>query len=242
MPLPTNFNLQPGQKARKAGSKASHPADTTFAVFVLPPDTPHSELYYANAEKLARSINAEPGHRTYCFVNGSFIFGDFIEAFIVVRDLHVKRLLVTALSVAHENVDSLRNLLTGGYVDDLGLIISDYNFSHNRYTLMPYLAEQLGYDGRLRFAAARNHSKIALIETHDGRQYVLHGSANLVSSGNIEQFSMEENPVLFAFNADYLEALLSKYNVLNAAEPDIRRQKPLTKAQTWQPAPLSTNT
>lgn len=246
MALPTTFSLQPGQRA-PAGSKTIFPADITFTRVELLPDAPLQALSYTNAEKLASEINLPPGGRAYCFVNGSFIFGDFLEAFLVHHDYHVRRMIVTALSIKHENVDSLRNLLEGGYVDQLGLIVSDYNFAHGRYDLMPYVAEQLGYDGRWQdgrfaFAAVRNHSKICLLDTHCGRKLVLHGSANLVSSGNVEQFCIEDNPALYDFNHAYLAGLLRKYSVLHAGKDDIRQHKPLTKAQTWQPVPPSTAT
>ncbi|GAB3303576.1 hypothetical protein [Hymenobacter tenuis] len=240
MPLPTTFSLQPGQKA-PTGNRA-HQGDTVFLPFAVAEEWPEQLLSYTHAEKLAKDIDLPPGGRAYAFVNGSFIFGDLIEALIVEKNYHVKRLLVTALSIKSENVDSLRNLLAGDYVDALGLLISDYNFHHNRYDLMPYLVEQLNYDGRLTFAAARNHCKVCLMETHCGRKLVLHGSANLVSSGNIEQFCIEDNAALYDFNFRYLSALLRKYTVLNAQEPDIRKHKPLTKAQTWHPVPPNTAT
>ena len=62
-------------------------------------------------------------------------------------------------------------------------------------------------------------------------------SANLASSGNIEQLCVEDNPALFDFNMAYLQPLLERYNVLNQHQPDIRRQKCLSISNTWQPTP-----
>ena len=247
MALPTAFKLKPAAPT----ANAAHQGDTAFLPFMPAPEWPETLIYYENAAKLAQRLALTPGAGAYVFVNGSFIFGDFIEAFIVHHNYHVKELLIATLSIKQDNIDSLHNLLAGGYVDKLSFVLADYSFSHNRWTLMPYLVEQLGYDGRAEdgrftFAAAGTHCKICLIETHCGRRFVLHGSANLVSSGNIEQFEIEDNPVKYAFNHRYLTALLTRYNVLNRKRPDIRQHKPLTKTQTWQPtkelpapAPLS---
>jgi hypothetical protein len=247
--MPEAASFKPDNSKFKGLALASaQPDDTVFLPFALAPDMREELISYKNAKQLAQAIDlTQPGAAVYAFVDGTFIFGDFIEALIVAKNYHVKELLITALTIKEENVDSLRNLLDGEYVDRLGILISDYNFSQNRWTLMPYLVEMLGHegraqDGRLAFAAVRSHCKIALIETHCGKHLVLHGSANLVSSGNVEQFQLEDNAPKYAFNHAFLSGLLAKYNVLNRTKPDIRRQKALTKSQTWQQVPASTNT
>lgn len=153
-------------------------------------------LKYSNAEDLARSITKLRDHRYFVVVNGSFVFGDFIEAFIVGNNLHVKNMTISTLSMSENNVDSLANLTNGKYVDKLNLIVSDFFYSHERSNLIPYLYENLDKGNKFQLAAASTHCKICIFETHCGHYVVIHGSANLRSSSNIEQFVIEENKSL----------------------------------------------
>ncbi|MGI4871374.1 MAG: hypothetical protein ACRYFX_09365 [Janthinobacterium lividum] len=237
--MPSTFNFQPPSPQAKLNP--AQQGDTVFLPFTLPPDWPQELLCYENAQQLAFDLDlTRPGAGALVLVNGSFIFGDFVEALVTTKNYHVKELLIATLSLKTENVHSLRNLVAGGYVDRLGFIWSDWEFNKHRWGLAPYLVEQLGdegraQDGRFRFAAARHHCKLVLLETYCGRHLVLQGSANLVSSGNIEQFEITDHPAKYAFLRRYLDALLTKYSVLNTKQPDIQVQKSLTKTQTWQP-------
>ena len=81
-------------------------------------------IKYDNALALAKELRLEPLGRANVIVAGSFIFGDFIEAFIVEHNIRIKKMTISTLSMSQENVDSLFNLLVGGFVDSLNLIIS----------------------------------------------------------------------------------------------------------------------
>ena len=43
----------------------------------------------------------------------------------------------------------------------------------------------------------------------------MHGSANLRSSGNIEQFTIEENPELYEFYEEKYSKIIEKYATIN---------------------------
>lgn len=43
----------------------------------------------------------------------------------------------------------------------------------------------------------------------------MHGSVNLRSSSNIEQFVIEDNKQLYDFNQDYQNRILEKYKTIN---------------------------
>lgn len=77
---------------------------------------------------------------------------------------------------------------------------------------VPYLIEILGCDS-FRFAAAGLHTKITLIRTACGKSLVIHGSANLRSSRNIEQFVIEDNPYLFAFNQQWMDRIHENFRI-----------------------------
>jgi hypothetical protein len=191
--------------------------DTFKTRYIKPPkstEIPEHKLKYDLAVNLAKDIKPEPGCRYFVILDGKFIAGDFIEAFVTEHDIHVKRMTISTLSMSENNVDSLANLLNGGFVDELNLIVSDFFFSHERRNLIPYLYEQLDKDDKFQLAVAGTHCKTCIIETHDGMFFVIHGSANLRSSANIEQIMIEENRELYDFNHDYQMRIIEKYKTI----------------------------
>jgi hypothetical protein len=186
--------------------------------YIKPPKTKEIEeinLKYADAKKLAKDIQIKLNNRYFVVINGSFYFGDFIEALIVENNFHVKKMTISTLSMNENNVDSLANLLNGEYVDQLNLIISDYFFSHERQNLIPYLYKELDKDNKFQLAVAGTHCKLCIFETHCGKKVVIHGSANLRTSGNIEQIVIEESRVLYDFNNEYQDRIIEKYHTIN---------------------------
>lgn len=196
--------------------------------YIKPPkckDIPERLLKYQKAELLAKDIVPEKGMRFYVMLDGGFIAGDFIEAFLVEHNLHVKTLTVSTLSMSQNNVDSLNNLLEGAYVDELNLVVSDYFFSHERQGLIPYIYEILDKEDKFQLAVAGTHCKLTMIETHCGLKITMHGSANLRSSGNIEHICIEENDALFDFNQEIQSAIIDKYKTI---------QKSIRHETLWQ--------
>lgn len=200
-------------------------------------------LKYEYAEDLAKEIVLSKNCRYFCLINGSFYFGDFIEALIKHNNLHVKEMTVSTLSLNQNNVDSFGNLLHDGYLNKLNLIVSDFFFAHERQTLIPYMFKELDIDNKFQLAAARSHTKICLFETMHGSKVVIHGSANLRTSDNLEQFALEENPKLYDFNYKWHRSILEKYPTIDKKAKSLRgkllwqtvkkdapkRQKPNTK-------------
>jgi hypothetical protein len=185
--------------------------------YITPPksiEIDEKYLKYRNAQKLAKDITITNNSRHFVVIDGSFIFGDFIEALMVEKNYQAKRIVISTLSMNQNNVDSLQNLLVGGYVQQLDLIVSDFFFSHERSMLVPYIYEKLDIDDKFQFAAAGTHCKICLIETECGRKIIIHGSANLRSSSNIEQFVIEDNEILFDFNMEIQDKILHKYKTI----------------------------
>jgi hypothetical protein len=183
-----------------------------------------SFVCYENAEKLARELTVNKGERADVFVSGSFVFGDFIEAYIVQRNAKVRRMTITTLSLSQENVDSLHNLLAKNYVDELNLIVSAYFYGHERWSLIPYIYQKLDIDNKFQMAVCAVHTKTCTFETLGGRKIIIHGSANLRSSANIEQFTIEENEELYDFYNEHTDKLIEAYKTIN---------KPIRDKQLW---------
>lgn len=186
--------------------------------YIKPPkskEIPERRLKYKNAEELARDIKPELGMRVFVFLDGTFVAGDFLEAWFVEHHIIAKEVTVSTLSLNPNNIDSLANLMTCGYIESLNLVVSDYFYSHERNSLVPYIREKLDVENRFQFAAAGTHCKLIMFETHKGAKVVIHGSANLRSSSNIEHMTIEENPDLYDFTMEVHRAILDKYKTIN---------------------------
>ena len=153
--------------------------------------------------------------RTFAIVNGSFIFGDFIEALLIENAILAKELQISTLSLNQENIDSLAGLMKDGYIEQLTIIGSDFFASHEKYNLMEYMKEVLDIDNRFQMIVARTHMKVCIFETSKGNKFIIHGSANLRSSSNYEQMTIEINPEFYDFIYNFHSDLEKKYKVID---------------------------
>lgn len=171
-------------------------------------------VMYDNAMQFARSIHISDGLRIDAFVSGNFVFGDFIEAFLTSRNARAKEMTISTLSLNQNNIDSLSELMRNNYIGRLNLILSVYFWGNERHTLIPYAYRELDIDNRFQMAVADIHTKTVHFETEGGKKIVIHGSANLRSSGNIEQITIEENHDLFDFYEEKFKLLIKKYSTI----------------------------
>lgn len=174
-------------------------------------------VMFEHAQQLAKEIKIAPGARYDCIVSGNFIFGDFIEAFMVLNNCKAVKMTITTLSLSQENIDSLATLLRKGYIDRLDMIVSDYFYSHERHQLIPYMYHELDIENKFQLAVAFVHTKTVHMETLGGKKIVIHGSANLRTSGNCEQFTIEENPELHDFYESCFAPVIEKFSTVNRA-------------------------
>lgn len=186
------------------------------------------KVKYKYAQELADALEYNENQRYYCIVNGTFIFGDFIEALITKNNWHVKALTISTLGYSQDNIDSLKNLITGDYLKKLTIIASaeHYGFERAPGRLIPYTYEKLN-TGEIEFqlAFADTHMKVVNIETMCGKYITMHGSANLRSSGNVEQFQIEFCKDLYEINQTMLDAIAEKCKTVI---------KPVRKSALWE--------
>lgn len=190
--------------------------------FIKPPQTkkiPYKKLKYSKAEKLAKDIDFKNLDRVFVIVNGSFIFGDFIEAFIVENNINVLEMTISTLSYSQDNLDSLKNLFDADYLQELNIIVSDYFYSHEKNKLIKETYKSFE-SNNFQLAVAGTHCKICQFKTEGGKHIVIHGSVNLRSSGNIEQFVIEDNKELYNFNKEYQDRIIEKYKTINKSIRD----------------------
>jgi hypothetical protein len=197
-----DFNIEPERKryikpTKKNGIKAKH-------------------VVYQNAKKLAKDIDIKRLDKVFCLTSGNFVFGDFLEAFIVENKFLLKEITIATLSLSSDNIDSILNLHEFGHVNKINLIVSDYFYCHERIGLIKEIYEKLDIETiDFQLAVAFSHCKITIFETTGGDKCVIHGSANLRSSQNIEQFSIEQNNELYDFYYIFLKQIIKEYKTIN---------------------------
>src|SRR5690606_27521145 len=93
----------------------------------------------------------------------------------------------------------LATLLLKGYIKELNLTVSDYFYAHERRQLIPYIQRELDIDNRFQMAVSGNHTKITAARLTNGIHLCIHGSANLRSSGNMEQSVIHDSKEIYDF-------------------------------------------
>lgn len=191
------------------------------SLYHIPPKT----VRYEHAAQLAEDIKWDSMAPRYdVFVSGNFIFGDFIEAFLVKNNCKATHMTIATLSLSEANIESLHDLMKNGYIDELSLIVSAYFYSHERRYLMPLIYKKLDIDNRLQVTVAGIHTKTCSFVTLGGKKIVIHGSANLRSSSNIELFTIEQNDEVYDFYEETYQKLVDKYKTIN---------KPVRSKESW---------
>ena len=186
---------------------------------------------FKNAKKFANEILVEKDSRIYALIDGSFIFGDWIEAFLV-KNRKCAKITLSTLSLSQENIDSFINLINAGYISELNIIVSDYFFANEKHNLVQYMYKYLDIDDIFQLSVCRTHTKITLIEFEDYK-YVVSGSANLRSSDNLEQISIEENAELYDFNLKIHQEIAKEFKTIN---------KSIKTKRLWQVVAKNTQT
>lgn len=203
----------------------------------IDPEEIQQFVMYENAEEFVEQIDYSGKARTYAWISGNFIFGDICEALISRRNVRIKKLYIASLSFSQENIDSLKNvmLLMGDELERLVLVLSGYQYSHEKFNLIPYMYEELD-DGTDRFQVAFGawHTKIITLETTLGNTITIHGSANLRSSRSIEQIMVEvNNKELHAFNAGIMESIARRFGTINY-KAEKQRLRRIEGKQAWE--------
>jgi hypothetical protein len=172
-----------------------------------------AKIDYNNAKDIVKELKLFPGEQMHYIVSGNFIFGDFIEALLVEKNVICEYMYLSSLSLSQNNIDSIAGLMQGGYIDKITIMLSNYFYSHEKYQLMPYLLENLDIDNRLKLLIIRNHTKICLMKISNIFLTIV-GSSNLRSSNSIEQFTIQESQELFEFYQKFFEDN-EKYDIIN---------------------------
>lgn len=178
---------------------------------------------YDNARDFVRELDLSPTARTFAWLDGSFIFGEIMEALCEIGH-PVRRAWMTSLGISEENIDSFYNCFALYGLEKLSLLLSGYFYSHEKWKLIPYMYEKLDveietapdvWEPAFQVGFFNMHAKMMCLELLDGTKLTIHGSSNLRSSNSIEQIMAETDPEFFDFNVGVIREYMRTYFTVN---------------------------
>jgi hypothetical protein len=188
-PIPTAFHVRRAQEMRRA--KPSNRA------FIRP----------ENARAVLPHLPRAEGDRLHAIICGNFVFCDLLTA--IAWESPGLRLAVATLSFSRRNIDSLILALDAGHLSHFEIILSHY-FKSTSKDLFTAMERDLRPRPDCRIAVGRTHCKVALLSGPAlPVPIVIESSANLRSSGNLEQISAFADTALHAFHRATFDLLLA---------------------------------
>lgn len=171
-------------------------------------------VHYKNAAELVKQIKyfPEKNTATYIWLEGNFIFGDFITQFIVQHQIKLKELTIITLSITRQNIEALDELIKQDYCDKITLCLSDYYIRTEKIKqtkTIELLTKINNENANFNLYSTETHQKIVLLHTSMDNKIVFHGSANMKGSQNFEQLMIDNNNELYDFNYNALKTLIN---------------------------------
>ena len=170
----------------------------------------------AAARKLIRPENADaiiadfprPGHSLHGITCGDFVMGDMIERVEQLKG-SPREIIISTLSLSVSNSEMLARIMKRNPDLKIELVISHY-FQSTNGDVYRALEEILvaGFPERFRVGVSRTHAKVILFD-FPSASYVVETSANLRSSNNIEQFTIENDRELLKFHKTWIHEVLA---------------------------------
>lgn len=181
------------------------------------PKVSYEPAAYENAIKLAQEIDYK---KDYClFLAGTFIFGDFLEALCIEKDLCPNRMFVTTLGMNERNINSLASIVRDYGCCELNLIVSHYFAGVEKHGLIPYMTDAFK-DLPIKIAVVQSHAKIVIIRSGKGNCAIT-GSANLSSSNNVEQATITHDKNTITFLESSLQKIMDQFTIYDGEVGEI---------------------
>lgn len=158
-----------------------------------------------NADVILAEFPAEEGDMLHAITCGDFVFCDFILR-LIEKDGITRSMTATTLSLSLKNVEKLAALLTATPFP-FHLVLSHY-FKSTSGDIFRGIESLLVPLPCFRLTIGRSHAKVTLLD-YPGRALVIESSANLRSSGNIEQITAKQCRALHDFHLGWIEEFAS---------------------------------
>ena len=163
-----------------------------------------------NADVLLADFPSREGEMLHAITAGDFVFGDFILR-LIARDGPPRSMTTATLSLSLKNIKGLVAVLTETPFP-FHLVLSHYFQSTNK-EIFRAIEELLIPIPDFRLNIGRCHAKITLLDFPD-RAVVIESSANLRSSGNIEQIFAKQSRELYDFHFAWIAEFAASENSL----------------------------
>jgi hypothetical protein len=179
--------------------------------------SPTKRVEFRNAKKAAEKIDFTPNSRTIMFTDGSFIFGDLIEAIFTIKQIVTKELHIASLAFNMENFGSWLNAVKSGAVGKLVIYVSNFYYAHEKNLAIKEAIKAFRgiREDCFQIVVSRTHCKAVFFETIGGNYITLHGSANMRSSGCAEQVMIENDIETYKAFKDYFDRVQEKHGCLD---------------------------
>ncbi len=141
-------------------------------------------------------------------MDGSFDGYDFVPAILdMIAPATIAELHVATLSFNKRVADRLLAEIDAGRIGRV-VFLSSSMFAGKEVWVNDHLAAELATRGG-KLVVARNHCKLLLAATTDGRRLVMEGSQNMRRCHCAEQATLADDAALYAWHRDYIESAAS---------------------------------
>jgi len=169
--------------------------------------------------KFIKDYIPETNQSSFLLMNGNCEFVDFINEFI--KEVgEIKEIYLTTLGLNLYTFKVLNKTL--GNIKK-NILVSTFFYSTDKHKVLKKMFNKNQLKG-YKIGIFRNHTKMVLLKTKSDF-YLFSGSANLKSSGNIEQFTIYNSKKLYNFNKDWISRVI-KTNLYNPDRKDYNQLKP----------------
>lgn len=164
------------------------------------------ELVKGQAAVTAIAALPQPGETVHVRMDGSY---DGYEIIAAIADLlapaTIECLYVATLSFNRRVSERLLALIDAGSIRHV-TFVSSLMFQGKERATVDWLSHELAKRGG-RLINARNHCKLILARTTDGRNLAMEGSQNLRTCACWEQFAICDDAALYQWHQQFLEAM-----------------------------------
>jgi len=182
---------------------------------------------YHDASRTRKAIEAIPelpglGESLHVLMTGAYDAFDLIDAIIEhAYPVAIAELHLATLGFSGKNLTRLIEMQVAELVGPCTLIASEYFAADKTEAKVIHdLAATLPLRGGW-YIAARSHAKVFAAELSDGRCLTIESSANLRSCRNLEQFTLTNDPELYAFHWGWMREVYAEKQAREGQEvPD----------------------
>ena len=155
-------------------------------------------------KKAALDLGEPPkaGEEITLILGGEFHGIDLVVSLLNSTAATCEKLTISTLSTNADNAETIAKLMQAGKIRECLIVASEMfrDRSPEDYQRVLKTIEAAG--GKI--YAARNHSKIVLMQMDDGARFVMHGSLNLRRCHSFEQIAIVNDGELFHFFEEFI--------------------------------------